>query len=642
MLWIFGAAAGAQPELGSLGQASIALDGPWRFHAGDDPAWAAPGFDDSAWEQIETGKDWETQGHPGLIEYGWYRRRVDFPANPPQIDLALYVPYVQDAAEIYYNGEFVGRYGKLPPKAIWYGAPNPAMGVIPLGPARSGVLAIRVWKAPYTYQSSFGEGGLRGVPRLGSLEAIKALRTDSEFAWLRAYQVQLLVSFVAGLVSLGGWIVWLRDRSNWMVFWLALYMLRPLALGLADMQFTPWRIGYGVDGVLYSTADTALWFLLLYLLNLRANPVLLRWTRILAIVTIVSQALEGSLEIFDWQASPRGFLAVDVALTLPGLLAQVWGVVLVLFAFRQRLDGPRWFLVISALLMDAVGDAGAWTGLGERWTHWTFAESLSSPLFVLFGGRVNILTLCATLLLVAVPLAAWHSASEQRRRASAFEQEYRSAQEVQQLLIPEAMPELAGFSVASAYRPAREVGGDFFQVLPLANGESLTVIGDVSGKGLGAALAVALIVGALRATVETTTGPAEILAALNRRLYGRLQRGFATCLVLRLNPGGDCVAANAGHLAPYLDGHEMELEGGLPLGLSTDVAYTESRFRLAAGARLTLMTDGVVEARSKDGQLFGFERTMAISSRGAEEIADAAQEFGQEDDITVLTLTRAA
>lgn len=98
-------------------------------------------------------------------------------------------------------------------------------------------------------------------------------------------------------------------------------------------------------------------------------------------------------------------------------------------------------------------------------------------------------------------------------------------------------------------------------------------------------------------------------------------------------------AANAGHLAPYLNGEELSLESGLPLGVTTDAEYPEFAFVLTPGDTLTFLSDGVVEARNQRGELLGFERTQAISGKSAEEIVLAAQQFGQEDDITVLTLT---
>jgi serine phosphatase RsbU (regulator of sigma subunit) len=102
------------------------------------------------------------------------------------------------------------------------------------------------------------------------------------------------------------------------------------------------------------------------------------------------------------------------------------------------------------------------------------------------------------------------------------------------------------------------------------------------------------------------------------------------------------VIANAGHPAPYCNGAEIELEGGLPLGIAEDVTYTETEFSLEAGETLTLLSDGVVEARIASGELFGFERTCGISRELAEKIAATAKRWGQEDDITVLTVMRTA
>jgi serine phosphatase RsbU (regulator of sigma subunit) len=167
----------------------------------------------------------------------------------------------------------------------------------------------------------------------------------------------------------------------------------------------------------------------------------------------------------------------------------------------------------------------------------------------------------------------------------------------------------------------------------------LIVVGDVSGKGLPAALSVAAIVGALRALPELA--PTLLLQALNRGLSGNLQGGFVTCCALRVAPGGSVTFANAGHLSPYSNGREIEVESGFPLGLVSGEEYPETHFRMNPGDRLTLLSDGVVEAQNATGELFGFERTAAISSQTAEEIARAAQHFGQEDDITVLTLTMA-
>jgi serine phosphatase RsbU (regulator of sigma subunit) len=223
--------------------------------------------------------------------------------------------------------------------------------------------------------------------------------------------------------------------------------------------------------------------------------------------------------------------------------------------------------------------------------------------------------------------------------------EIAAARSVQQVLIPDFLEPVPGLTVESAYLPAQEVGGDFFQVLPIPNGgDAFIVVGDVSGKGLKAAMTVSLIVGTLRAYAESYTSPAQLLAGMNRRLHGRTA-GFATCLALMITREGEVTIANAGHPNPYLDGVEIETDSNLPLGIALDVAYTETRLHIDAGQAFTLVTDGVVEATSAaTKELFGFDRTQAISRQAANAIAEAARAFGlgapQADDITVLTVAR--
>ena len=116
---------------------------------------------------------------------------------------------------------------------------------------------------------------------------------------------------------------------------------------------------------------------------------------------------------------------------------------------------------------------------------------------------------------------------------------------------------------------------------------------------------------------------------------------FATCLCADVATDGTVTVANAGHLSPYCQGEEIAIASGLPLGLNdpAEAEYATTDFQLHPGNRLTLLSDGVVEAQSISGELFGFDRTCALSDRPADQIAEAAQNFGQKDDITVLTLT---
>jgi serine phosphatase RsbU (regulator of sigma subunit) len=221
-----------------------------------------------------------------------------------------------------------------------------------------------------------------------------------------------------------------------------------------------------------------------------------------------------------------------------------------------------------------------------------------------------------------------------------FAGEVNAARNVQQYLIPEHLPATPGFTIESQYRPSREVGGDFFQVLPqAADGSLLIVVGDVAGKGIEAGMLATLIVGAVRTAASFTSDPARILALLNERLYGR---GLVTCLALRIEQDGNTTLVNAGHLPPYLNGKELPVEGALPLGTIPGLQFPVSQFTVAPSDSLLLMTDGVAEAQNSKGQLFGFDRIAELLRTGANgaALATAAQAHGQQDDITVLTLTR--
>jgi serine phosphatase RsbU (regulator of sigma subunit) len=247
-------------------------------------------------------------------------------------------------------------------------------------------------------------------------------------------------------------------------------------------------------------------------------------------------------------------------------------------------------------------------------------------------------------LFAAIVFALYRYILEQQARRAALEQEMQSAREIQQVLIPETLPSLEGYAVTSAYTPALEVGGDFFQILRTPDGSTIVALGDVSGKGLKAAMNVATIVGVLRAQAGTTASPAEILVALNRCMTGRMQGGFATSIVFRLDPDGTVTLANAGHLPPFLNGKEFPLDPSLPLGLIHHTLYIELAMKLQPGDQMSFYTDGLLEARNSSGELYGFDRlyTLLADRPTAQQATEAAIQFGQDDDITVLTLTRLA
>jgi len=221
-----------------------------------------------------------------------------------------------------------------------------------------------------------------------------------------------------------------------------------------------------------------------------------------------------------------------------------------------------------------------------------------------------------------------------------LEAEMAAAREIQQVIVPDRRESFPGYAVDSVYQPARQVGGDFFQVLPAGNDGLLVVVGDVAGKGLPAAMLVSMLVGSIRTTAEDSDDPVLMLRKLHDRLVGRTMGGFATALAAHITRDGMVTIANAGHLSPYLDGVEVELAGALPLGIAESGRFESTRFEIRPGSRLTFYSDGVVEAQNKSGELFGFERAKAMSTKPASAIVEAAVAFGQEDDITVVTIER--
>jgi hypothetical protein len=270
----------------------------------------------------------------------------------------------------------------------------------------------------------------------------------------------------------------------------------------------------------------------------------------------------------------------------------------------------------------------------------TIALGSSNPGASYSAGDLKLLNTIALQTAAAIENALLCAAMvEAARERAAYAAELQAASTVQQLLLQSASQVTPGFGVDSVYLPASEVGGDFFYVARAPDGSITAVVGDVSGKGLTAAMRVAMILGALRR--ETSYDPAEILAGLNNVLTAQGQLGFTTACCVRIALSGEYTLANAGHVSPYLSGRELSTPPALPLGLIPDQVYTSVRGKLAPFERLVLLSDGVLEARAPDGELYGFERLPSLTLQPAQQIADTAQRFGQEDDITVLTLNLA-
>jgi hypothetical protein len=638
-----------------LGKGVAPLDGPWQFHLGDNPAWAAPSVDDktghNGWEQLTADGPWGAKGHAGYTGYAWYRRQVNItPAPGASPNVTLLIPVIDDVYELFWNGAPVGHLGSFPPRLDWqFGIPP---RIYSLGPARSGVLAVRVFKTPSMSTDDGTAGGFEGLPLVGSPEAIATQKDALDFHWLRSRQFVFALTSLYGLASILSFVAWLRDRKQRLLFWMAAYTFMPvleLFLGGLRLQVSAlwltWVIQTGIGA-----REICQWFLLIYLLQLDAYPKLVRLVRIAAWVGILVAFLDGALAFaFRFGIPDVPVQITDAILTSIILPLELVPILLVIYAIvrRQQLDSARWLVAIFALLNGTFYSFFNIVGQGSRFTHWTLGARLQQPLFTLLDNSFGIQILLRTLLFLSIVYAVVRYSIANQRRQTNLEREFQNARELQQILVPETLPAIPGFTLTSAYRPAQEVGGDFFQIIPLdgaEQGSTLIVLGDVSGKGLKAAMTVSLIVGAVRALARFAPQPAQMLAEINQRLHGRLQDGFATCIVLLLHPNGSCVLSSAGHPAPFLNQREVELPGALPLGIESTTHYQQVTVQLHEGDHFSLYTDGLLEARSPAGELYGFERLQVLfgTRPNATRASEEAVAFGQEDDVTVLTLTRLA
>jgi serine phosphatase RsbU (regulator of sigma subunit) len=254
---------------------------------------------------------------------------------------------------------------------------------------------------------------------------------------------------------------------------------------------------------------------------------------------------------------------------------------------------------------------------------------------------------------------SWDSYDQLSLMRQSIEQELRMARSIQQALLPQSLPQLEGWQFTPYYQPAREVGGDFYDFFELEDSRIGVAVGDATGKGMPAALAVSATSSMLRAVAQAfgSSSPGEVLSRVNETLVARIPPNmFVTCFYCILDPKSASLSyANAGHDLPYLhrNGEAEELRArGMPLGLMPRMGYEEKEIVLERDDSALLYSDGLVEAHDPQGEMFGFPRLRAlIAEHAAEEgsLGDfllrelytfVGESWEQEDDITLLMLKR--
>jgi hypothetical protein len=641
----------------TLGNAAVALTGPWKFQPGDSPVvngaplWAQSAFDDAHWAPMSLASQagavdlqlgtsgyvpgWTSTGYPNLSGYAWYRLRVH--VTDPTQPLWLQMPSnFDDAYQLYANGRFLGQFGAFSAKHVTTYGSEPASFLLPApGPDGNFDLAARFYMNASTQFDNADAGGMHGPPVLGLASTVHLLQASDDDASLHSQFGSLLRVFLCLLVMpLVLWALWYNPQERaWLWLFLALgwNALDSVVVVLGNLT-TLVSLG---ESHWFQILNLPLWMMFWWSwFGLRER----RW------IPRAAWLLAGALTLLKFCAvSPDlGFSFVPLSALHLFNAASVWVKVpyqlllIVILVEGYRRDRTEALLAAFPILLLIYG---------------TFCIYLQSAfhiptMFFPFGLGFDVPTIVSILLVLSVAILSLRRFLRTQVRESlvheAARKDLEQAQQLQQrVLIPDTLHSPV-FSIQSEYRPALTVGGDFYQTLSQPDGTLILVIGDVSGKGISAAMLVAVLVGAIRSHADFTSDPASMLAMLNRRMIGRSGGHFATCLAAEISPTGLLRIANAGHIPPHRNGLELDLDGSLPLGIAEDAAYETQTFQLTPGDHLTFITDGVVEATNAAKELFGFDRTRAISNQPAAAIANLVQTFGQEDDITVLAVTLSA
>jgi phosphoserine phosphatase RsbU/P len=603
------------------------LDGLWRFHTGDNPSWADPNFDDSQWPLLRSEKTWAQQGYQNYGGFAWYRFTVAVPEGSK--NWSIYLGPMETGYQLFIDGRLSGSFGPIL-NSRNYSASSRTFDLVPTasGP-RTFHIAIRAWHSPVW--ADYVPGGFFGSSYFGDPHLIAQRAATARSLQWNGLVDEYTYAVLGALVGLVVLVLFLIRREEREYLWFALLLLaNAIDIGFnlgRVLALIPLPISDFIDGAVESAALLAA--LAFFSVVLRA-PRSRTWWVVAAILFFSPPAV--FLYVFNITSVGIASLVVTLAM----LPATVWILATLLKRALQR-DRDALILLVPTLLWQGFALIDSillitwqldWQRLAVQWV-WPL---LTQPFVLMPGPAVGTIFIFALLLFL---IRRFSLARQEETRLSS---EFESARNIQSLLIPPKPPVTPGFAIESVYLPASEVGGDFFHIMPANDGSLLVVVGDVSGKGLKAAMTVSAIIGALRGCAARK--PTEVLAHLNRVLHGQIT-GFVTCAGALISADGSMSLANAGNPAPYCNGEELAVDSGLPLGIVANSDYPETSYQLNPGDRLTFVSDGVVEATNEHRELFGFDRTQAISNRSAGTIAAIAKQFGQEDDITVLTIALA-
>ena len=646
----------------------VVLDKGWRVGISANPAATSPDFDDSTWalrDSQDSFADVPDEDNPSADPsfspknaaerhfdpppghkrpFAWFRLHVKLAPDHGPVSLFIELPPSGNASispesetigvDVFANGKQMRPDGPHGDTADHF---QQISRIYDLNLPPSETSLTLVVRSPY---SAVGYGAYTNFFsnrkfRIGNREDLdRSLELWSAHGLFERLP-RLVISILLTVLAIFLLALYFTQKGHIEYLWLALYELLQAPIGFIDLAGSSAWLDH-------------LWYLTLVLQLLLASAYLYfeflvtflalrkRWYITVLRLSAPIMAGIGPALLFVGHGTLIGIALVVVllcsALWIVGWLAFIF-ITLIAATLKRNFEAG---LLLIPLLLSLVGwiEPMLTAGMND-WAGHAYHSPLTLQLGPIPIHFASIADFTGIFVIVLIIFVRFLRINQDQERASS---ELAAARNVQELMIPREQIETPGFEVDSIYSPANEVGGDFFHVQATGDGGLLVVIGDVAGKGLQAAMNVSMLMGALRRIPERS--PAKILDSLNRVLVG--SDSFTTCQAAWFGPDGELVIANAGHLPPYLNSQEIAVPGGLPLGVLSECNYEEIRLYLHPGDRVLLLSDGVVEARRSSGELFGFDRVHNLSNQSAFYIADAAREFGQEDDITVLTVRRLA
>ena len=647
----------------SLGS-PVALDKNWRVGITSDLNASSPTFDDSKWAVRDAQRSIgevpdedanaptptpkpSATGSPAPAppvparRYAWFRLHIQLAPHHGPLALLIELPISRGTTlelgspglspEVFINGNQVqadGPHGDAPEEY----EPISRVYNLNLDPSQTSlVLVVRVIYSAFGADAYTGFFATRTLYLGNPVDIQRELNLWSD-RMLFERLPELVYSILLAVLAVFLFALYFSEKGHPEYLWLALHELAAAPLGFIELagssgRFNALWCATFVLQLLLISAYLFFEFLVAFLSLKRRWYILgLRYTApVLAGVGPALLLLFHRGAIFYLAA-----IFISSGLWMLGWCIFIFGT-LISATLRRNFEAGL-FLVPLGFSIVAIVDGIVGSVLNSE-----NGTSYASPLTIQAGPiPIHVSTIGGYAGILVIVLIVFFRYLRVQRDQEHATNELAAARGVQELLIPREKLATPGFEVDSVYSPASEVGGDFFHVQTVGREGIIVVIGDVAGHGLKAAMNVSLLMGALRKMPDRS--PARILEGLNRVLSGT--DSFTTCQALWFGANGEMIIANAGHLPPYLNSQEIALPGSLPLGVLVEITYEEARFFLHPGDRVLLLSDGVVEARLPNGELFGFDRVRQFSQEPAAFLAEAAKSFGQQDDITVLTVRR--